>query len=348
MSLIFEALKKGPGVTPLALAGHASLAVPPSGPASVLPIVSYGAPPQALLPWRGLVLALFTGMALAACGAWLYQAGKSELPRLSSREETARTASLDQPVVRLAALEPARLPPVLAESLPTPFQPSAPVLVAPTLASAPAPAPAPAKVTVAVAIKPAPMMAAMAVAMPAPARAVTAPALDLAAVVPVLAVAVSAPALDPAAKSIAPVSVAETKPVPPPPLNTQVQLSSEVTPFDTREAFQAFVQLLQMGKLLEAQIAADKFTAALGNGHVMSLRAQGYLAFKKNDLGKAKSQYLQLHHLLPEDREAGLNLSLIDWRQGDHDSAARRVARLLEKFPNDAELQALAVNVRNP
>ena len=154
--------------------------------------------------------------------------------------------------------------------------------------------------------------------------------------------------MDPSVKTLKPEPTAVVKLAAVPPLNTQVQLTSDTNSFDVREAFQAFVQLLQMGKLPEAQMAADKFTNALGGNHVMSLRAQGYLAFKKNDLGKAKGHYLQLQQLLPEDREAGLNLGLIDWRQGEKDSAAKRVARLLEKFPNDPEIQALYFNVRNP
>ena len=149
-------------------------------------------------------------------------------------------------------------------------------------------------------------------------------------------------------KTAAPELVAVVKTVNRPPINTQVQVSTEANAFDVREAFQAFVQRLQMGQLPEAQVAADRITAAMGRSHVMSLRAQGYLALKKNDLGQAKSQYLQLHQLLPEDREAGLNLALIDWRQGEKEAAAKRVAHLLEKFPNDPEIQALYINVRNP
>jgi Flp pilus assembly protein TadD len=80
----------------------------------------------------------------------------------------------------------------------------------------------------------------------------------------------------------------------------------------------------------------------------MSLRAQGALALHKGDLALAHGQYGELHQLLPDDREAGLNLALIEWRQGNKDSAVRRIARLLEKFPNDQEIQALNLNMRNP
>jgi tetratricopeptide (TPR) repeat protein len=190
------------------------------------------------------------------------------------------------------------------------------------------PAPAPA-------IKPAaPVVRNLPPLKAAPAAAAAAP------VTAVAAVPVPAPA--------APAPVAEAKPAPRPPINTQVQVSIEPNPFDVREVFQNFLQLVQMGQLSEAQAAADKISNAMGRNHVVSLRAQGYLALKRGDLARAKDQYSRLHESLPEDRESGLNLALIEWRLGDKDSAAKRVGRLLEKFPNDQEIQALYMNVRSP
>jgi len=204
---------------------------------------------------------------------------------------------------------------------------------------------------------------------PAPSLATPSPTAVVAAPLPAVPVAVAVAVVVPAKPTpapipptppnpvLVPVKLIKTaipelttvvKPVIKPTINTQVQVSTEPNSFDVREAFQIFVQKLQMGQLPEAQAAADKITAAMGKSHVMSLRAQGYLALKNNDLGQAKGQYLLLHQLLPEDREAGLNLALIEWRQGEKDTAAKRVAYLLEKFPNDPEIQALYLNVRNP
>jgi len=199
---------------------------------------------------------------------------------------------------------------------------------------------------------------------PAPPLATPSPAAVVAAPLPAVPVAVAVvvpakptpspippnPVLVPVklVKTAIPELTTEIKPVIKPTINTQVQVSTEPNSFDVREAFQIFVQKLQMGQLPEAQAAADKITVAMGKSHVMSLRAQGYLALKNNDLGQAKGQYLLLHQLLPEDREAGLNLALIEWRQGEKDTASKRVAYLLEKFPNDPEIQALYLNVRNP
>jgi tetratricopeptide (TPR) repeat protein len=160
----------------------------------------------------------------------------------------------------------------------------------------------------------------------------------------------AAKASAPAANASSPAAAAEPepKPAPRPPINTQVQLTAEAQPFDVRDAFQNFLRLMQLGQLPEAQQSADQITKALGANHVMSLRAQAFLALKKNELDRARPLYLQLQQILPEDREAGLNLALIDWRTGDRESAAKRVNRLIDKFPNDAEIRSLYQNVRNP
>jgi TolA-binding protein len=323
--LIFEALKKGhaPAAVPLASSAQQQ-------PVSVLPetVALPAAAPVAASALSGQVLALVAGMLLAGAGAWLYWAG--------------RASNNNTPVAVPVQVAQAPMP------TPTPVpvaQPSTNVAAAPAPAAPPA-----ATVAVVAAPAPAPQIKAAAVRnLPVSKTTAPVPATDVAAVAPA-AVAVPAPVATPknAVPAPAPAPVTEAKPAPRPPINTQVQLSVEPNPFDVREVFQNFVQLLQMGQLPEAQAAADKISGAMGRNHVMSLRAQGYLALKKGDLAQAKGQYVQLHQLLPEDRESGLNLALIEWRLGDKDSAARRVARLLEKFPNDQEIQALSLNVRSP
>jgi hypothetical protein len=232
-----------------------------------------------------------------------------------------KTSDVNRPVIAMPATAPALVP------VPVPAVPVAPAL--PIQAS--------------VVVPPAPVV----VAVP------TVPMVPTAHVVPVVPVVAATPALVKVAKVAAPAvlvvaPVVEVKPPVRAPINTQVVVSVEVNQFEVREAFQSFLQLLQLGQLTDAQIAADKISTAMGRNHVMSLRAQGYLALKKNDLVAAKRQYLQLNQLLPEDRESGLNLALIDWRLGEKESAAKRVSGLLEKFPNDSEIQALNLNVRNP
>ena len=256
----------------------------------------------------GWISALLAGMVLAGGGAWLYWAGK--------------TSDVNRPVIAMPATAPALVP--------VPAVPVAPAL--PIQAS--------------VVVPPAPVV----VAVPTVPMVPTAHVVPVSPVVPVVA---TTPALVKVVKVAAPAvlvvaPVVEVKPPVRAPINTQVVVSVEVNQFEVREAFQSFLQLLQLGQLTDAQIAADKISTAMGRNHVMSLRAQGYLALKKNDLVAAKRQYLQLNQLLPEDRESGLNLALIDWRLGEKESAAKRVSGLLEKFPNDSEIQALNLNVRNP
>lgn len=318
MSLIFEALKKG-----TAPAGSVSQA-----PAPVMPEPIARAAVQTQ-PLGGLILAVLSGMLLAGGGAWLYWAGRTS--------GTAATVAV-QP--QAAATVPA----ITAATAPAP---------APTLAAAPVSAPSPAPAATKVLVESNKVL-------PKSARVETALAIkSLAAasapkaVVKPIAIApatqAATPALKAASASALPsLPVAEVKPAPRVVPNTQVQVSVEPAPVDVREVFQQFVQQLQMGQLVEAQTSADKISGAMGRSHVMSLRAQGYLALKKGDLGLARQQYVQLHQMLPDDREAGLNLALVEWRQGDKDSAAKRVAHLLEKFPNDQEIQALYLNVRNP
>lgn len=332
MSLIFEALKKsrraatflGSAKSPVFV-----LRVPEQPRVSpVLPMLP-GMPGYIAWPWLGLVLAMLTGMLLTGGGVLLYTAGQKSPLKLSSNVEPAQTAIMAKPREQED--------PVVASELKTVDLPSTPVVLTPTPVETLAAA-APPLVTVTAVFKP--DAAATTVAL---ASARSSLAGKISGAKPTAGVA-----MDPSVKTLTPEPPTQVKPEGLPSINSQVQLSIDANSFDVREAFQAFVQLLQMGKLPESQMVADKITTALGGSHVMSLRAQGYLAFKKNDLSKAKIQYLQLQQLLPEDREAGLNLGLIDWRQGEKDAAAKRVARLLEKFPNDPEIQAFHFNVRNP
>ena len=310
MSLIFDALKKG----------HADASAPDSGrqsaPSSVVAShhkvaqIEPRVMPEALAGQRlsSLVIAALTGMLIAAGGAWLYWAGKASNLATSTPGLPAN--------VQLAQSTPAPAP------MPVPVPVPVPVLTqTPARIAIPAQVKAPALIADAGTVVPVPALT----AKPAP-------------------TAVAKVALP--ATQVAPAPAAVAIPAVRAPVNTQVQVTAVVNSFDVRDAFQTFVKLLQMGQLAEAQVAADKISTAMGRTHVVSLRAQGYMALKKSDLNGAKNQYLQLIQLLPNDREAGLNLALIDWRLGDKEAASKRVAGLLENFPNDAEIQALHLNVR--
>jgi hypothetical protein len=225
--------------------------------------------------------------------------------------------------------------------------PPKPKAIGPAVAAAPVPAAAPVVKAAAPVVK----AAAPVVKAAAPATVAAAPAPAVAAPAVVAALAVAA-APSPVAAIPVTAAAAASAPVPVPapavkaPINTHVQISTQPSPLDVREAFQSFLRQTQMRQWPEAQRTADQISTALGAGHVMALRAQGYLALQKDDLPRARSQYLQLQQTLPEDREAGLNLALIEWRSGDREAAASRLVGLVQKFPNDPQIQALSQNVR--
>jgi hypothetical protein len=321
MSLVFEALKKKQGA-PASAVGVAPAAPLASAGVSVRPAAVAAAPAA----WSSLLAAMLAGLALAGIGAALYGAG--------------RTSGAAQAPEHRAAAAPAPVPTrdVIERASAADRAPAAadvkPSLAAVAVSRLPAPA-APAAAPVA---KPAAAMTAVAAA---PAITAATPArVVVAALAPVAAAPVTAVAAP------APVPVAAPAPALKALVNTQVQISTQPSPFDVREAFQSFLRQTQMRQWSGAQRAADEISAALGSGHVMALRAQAYLALQQDDLPRARSQYLQLQQALPEDREAGLNLALIEWRSGDRDAAANRLVGLVQRFPNDPQIQALSQNVR--
>lgn len=125
-----------------------------------------------------------------------------------------------------------------------------------------------------------------------------------------------------------------------------LQVSGSDDSYDARAAFQSFLHQVQAQQWNEARRTRDAMQAALGPEHVLTLRVQGYLALRQNELDSARQSYRKLLERLPDDREGGLNLALIDWRSGDKEAARKRVGMLLDKFPQDGEIKALAQNIR--
>lgn len=313
MSLIFEALKKGhtsPANSrpPPILVSPGPVVIPSSGAAS-------GAPLSALM------VAVLVGMILAGTGAWLYWAGRAAstgMAPLSPSPLKAHESGIASALVPASTAAPAPVaqiaPPVSAASNPPVSDRSTPKASLPDSS----------RKSLTLAGAPVPKTAAL-------------PASNAVGAVAAL------PAL--------PASSVQSNTmhfVPATLINVPPRASVDPNAFDARETLQNLIKQLQTGQLAQAQVSADRITGTLGRGHVMSLRAQGSLALHKGDLALAHGQYGELYQLLPDDREAGLNLALIEWRQGNKDSATRRIARLLEKLPNDQEIQALNLNMRNP
>jgi hypothetical protein len=357
VSLVFEALKKGQAAdaSPVGVAPDAQLAR-----VSASATAAAGAP--APVAWSRPLVALLAGLAVAAIGAALYGAGRSS--GAAQEPERRAAAPAPNPGATRTMMEPAAAvaqAPAAADAKsrssevaePKPPGPTPVTTAAPVLAPAPPAGPAAISRVAAAAPAAAPRPKAVLAAAVAPAEVkARAPAIVATTSAPVVVAALSPVAalpVTPAAAASAPAAAAPVL-VPAPavkaPINTNVQISTQPSPLDVREAFQSFLRQTQMRQWPEAQRTADQIATALGAGHVMALRAQGYLALQQDDLPRARSQYLQLQQTLPEDREAGLNLALIEWRSGDREAAASRLVGLVQKFPNDPQIQALSQNVK--
>ena len=108
------------------------------------------------------------------------------------------------------------------------------------------------------------------------------------------------------------------------------QVTPEVTG-TVREVLAVDTQAVKRGDILarlddsDAKLNLSQAEAELARAE---RRVQGYLALRQNELDKARSSYQRLLDRLPDDREGGLNLALIDWRSGDKDAARKRLSAL--------------------
>lgn len=75
-------------------------------------------------------------------------------------------------------------------------------------------------------------------------------------------------------------------------------------------------------------------------------RMTAYLALQANRLEQARRSYEQVLAQFPYDREAVLNLALIDLREGFLTEAEQRLRTFTELKPDDAQVRALLAQVR--
>lgn len=191
-------------------------------------------------------------------------------------------------------------------------------------------------------VEPAPQSAPVAPERTAPVEPAPTPAPMQAARAP------AAPASNEAAKGVATAAPEPSRRAPRVLSGAPVQVSSEVVELDIQSAFQTFLAQTQAADWAAARQTQDSVLLALGPEHVMSLRMQAYLALRQSELDKARRHYQRLLERLPDDREAGLNVALIDWRQGQQDAARKRLAGLADRFPADPEIRAMILNLRQP
>lgn len=115
---------------------------------------------------------------------------------------------------------------------------------------------------------------------------------------------------------------------------------------------------------LDVADSLRRFNAMVGRGEfvpaaelIAELRKQGlnrlalsrmsaYLALRAQRLDEARRDYEQVLSLLPADREAGLNLAIIDARQGFPGQAEQRLRSLVELYPDDVQVRGMLTRIR--
>lgn len=276
-----------------------------------------------------LIAVSAAGLLVAGVGGWMLFGGTQQRPDMSRAESTpVAAAPVAAPRVEASPAQPRAAARAQAAQDPAAVKPPVKTAAAPVTDAPDRRAPANTAPTV------------KAVATLAPAGIPPAPTS---------ATPPSAPSTGAAAAAAAaPVEPPAVRPLGRSPTPSQLQVQAEPQALDVRERYSTFLRLAQSDQLAAAGDVARQLVGTLGEGHVLSLRAMGYLAFKQRDLPAAKQHYQQLSSMLPEDREASLNLALVEWSSGDREAASRRAGALLEKFPTDPEIRALANGVRTP
>ena len=244
--------------------------------------------------------------------------GEPEQAGARAQAEAVPAVTLAPAVVRVAIVEPA---------------PAAAPASASTLTAAPAPAPAPIPTTIA-APAPAPVRSA-AVAPPAAAARSLAPAPAPAAVAKVVAPAAALPAASTPRPSAAPV-----REMP------QEAARVETARADVGEALIRFNALVARDEFDEAAGVLEALRAE-GLNPLAHSRLLGYLSLRAGRLDEARRAYTQVLSRLPDDREASINLALVELGQGHAGEAGQRLRKLAEQRPDDNRVRALLAQARS-
>jgi Flp pilus assembly protein TadD len=91
--------------------------------------------------------------------------------------------------------------------------------------------------------------------------------------------------------------------------------------------------------------AAEKllgdFATVKGKDHPYLLKLKAYRFLQAGDYVAAEGLLSQVLALQPSDRDASVNMVVVEAHTGRIDAARRRVARLMELFPEDETLAAM-------
>ena len=122
----------------------------------------------------------------------------------------------------------------------------------------------------------------------------------------------------------------------------QAATSGEGGQFDLDRAFESFLRLMRARDHDAAGKVVDRIADTLGADHLVALRARAYHALNAGDTQLARGQYRRILDVLPDDREAGMNLAVLEWRSGEAEVARKRIGDVLAMHPEDAQARLLA------
>ena len=132
-----------------------------------------------------------------------------------------------------------------------------------------------------------------------------------------------------------------TKPVPQAQkqlVNSNQAIAEQV---DQRQLLNRFNTAMSGGQTEQAAQLLEGARKKLGAEHLMVLRLQGYFCMQNNCNEQAQQAYQTLLAQLPNDKEAGYNLAVLEGRSGQLAQALVRVNQLLQHHPDDNALRAL-------
>jgi hypothetical protein len=120
----------------------------------------------------------------------------------------------------------------------------------------------------------------------------------------------------------------------------------QVDNVDLAALFRRFTAAANAGQLATAQSLIEQTAEQTGAESTLVMRMTGFLALKQGQLERARNAYTDVVDRMPDDREANMNLVLIDLQQGASAPAKQRAQRLQERYPDDAAIRTLTASIR--
>lgn len=119
----------------------------------------------------------------------------------------------------------------------------------------------------------------------------------------------------------------------------------EVDAQGVAKAINTIERALRADDLDAARAGLATLEALLPARSLTLLRMQAWVAHRAEDDIEATARYRELLQRVPGDRNASINLALLEARQGDIDGASRRLVALRASAGESAELAAAMAHV---